>query len=183
MIKIKGVFLARASLHVGRQGVVVLIGNRVEFMIVATGATNGKPKKGLPKNVQLVFNPVGIILLGVGGRMNGFVKEPITRPDDGFVEFALRVEPWFLEQIACDVLDQELVIRKIIIESADQVVSVFMRMLQRVIELVPTGLGIADQIHPVTGPLLTEMRARQKLVHNLFERIGGGIFQKDGHLV
>ena len=37
---------------------------------------------------------------------------------------------------------------------------------QRVIEFVPIGFSVTDQIHPVPRPLFTQLRRLQQLVHN-----------------
>ena len=152
-------------------------------MIVTTGASNGQAKKGFAENVELVFDPVGIVLLGVGRGVHGLVKIPKTRPDNGLVEFALGIKSRLIHQISGNVLDQKLVVRQVVIESPDQIVPVFMGMLQGVIEFVPASLGITNQVHPMTGPLFSEMGTDQKFVHDLVEGIGIRVVQKGFDLI
>ena len=131
-------------------------------MIVAAGASDGQTKKGLAEDIELVLDPVGVILLWVSRGVHGLVKIPKFVPiiDSLNLRSALslgssirspqRVRP-------------KLIIRQVVIEGPNQIVPVFMGMLQWVIELVPASLGITHQVHPVTSPLFSEMGLAKSL--------------------
>ncbi len=59
----------------------------------------------------------------------------------------------------------ELIVRNILIESADQIVPVQPRSFDFVIPVIAEGLGEAHHIHPLAGPMLSEMRRGEQAVN------------------
>ena len=65
-----------------------------------------------------------------------------------------RVPPRVIEQVAGDLLDHEPVVGQVGVECTDHVVAIAEGVGDVVVELVPGGLGVADQVEPVPGPAL-----------------------------
>ncbi len=62
------------------------------------------------------------------------------------------------EPIARDMFFDELIVRHVSIERADQIIPILPHMRNGVILFVTIGLGEADQVHPVPSPTLAKMR-------------------------
>ena len=67
--------------------------------------------------------------------------------------------------IACQLFAQEAVERLILIEGTDDVIAIAPDVRLRVVALVAVGLGIADEVEPMPGPLFAVLRHCQQLVH------------------
>ena len=65
--------MARALQESG-QGVIVFVADRVELVIVAAGAGDRQAEERLAKDVDLVVDPVDLVLAGVDGRMRPLAR-------------------------------------------------------------------------------------------------------------
>ena len=77
------------------------------------------------------------------------------------------------KQVAGDVLLHELVVREVLVESADHVVAIAPGVLLVEVEFVAVGFGEAHQIEPVPGPALAIVRRDQQPVDDLFISLRG----------
>ncbi len=87
------------------------------------------------------------------------------------------------QQISRQMLQHELAVRDISIDGANDVIAILIGIGGRVIVLVATRLGIADQVEPVPAPALAEMRRRQQPIHHLFPGFPGCVFNKGFHIL
>ena len=123
-------------------------------MVVAAGAAERQPEKRLAKGVDAVVDVVRLVLLDVDGRVDLLAQEPEARADDRLVGSGAAVEPRPREQVAGDLLANELVVREVGVERPDDPVPVLERIGNLVVELVPARLRIADHVEPVPGESL-----------------------------
>jgi hypothetical protein len=101
---------------------------------------------------------VGLVREHVGGRVGRLAQKPESGREDGLVELFLRIHPGLADEITGDVLLRKLVIGKVRIEGADEVIPILVRIGNGIVELVPVGLGVTHEIHPVTRPLFPVVR-------------------------
>ena len=92
--------------------VVVLLGNRIEFVVVAAGALHGQSEKGPGEGVDAVSQCLGF---GLGLRLRvasiGFLIGP-----DGEEARSIKRER-FIDQVAGDLVFDELVIGQVAVEA------------------------------------------------------------------
>ena len=81
------------------------------------------------------------------------------------------------EQVAGDLLDDELVVRQVAVQGADHPVAVEVD-LARLVFLVAVGVGIARGIEPDASPALAIMRRIEQPLDQLVIGIGAGIGQE-----
>ena len=75
------------------------------------------------------------------------------------------------QQIARQLFDHELVIRKIAIEGVDHPIAIWPDPGTLAVRLISFGVGIARQIQPHCGPALAVPRRSQQSVHLFFVSI------------
>ena len=139
-------------------------------MIVAAGAGDGQPEKRLAEDVEHVVEPVALVLANIDRRMDPLAQEPEARADDRLVEaLAPDAVRGCVQQIARDVLDDELVVGHIGVERADDVVAILKRVGDVVIELMPARLGVAHQVEPMPAPAFAEVGRGEQLVDQFFD--------------
>ena len=80
----------------------------------------------------------------------------------------LRVVPARLrQQVAGDVFADELIVRHVVIEGADQIIAITPGVMDLVVPFVAVRLGEADDVHPVPGPAFAEMGRGQQPIDQL----------------
>ena len=85
-----------------------------------------------------------------------------------FVPGAGGVEPRLGQLVAGDLFCHETVVGQVLIESADQVITVSPGAGDGVVEFMSFGLGISDDVHPMPGPSLTEARGGKIAIDHAF---------------
>ncbi len=113
-------------------------------MIVTAGAGDGQTEETFSKHIDLVVHMVGLVLLHISRGVSGLVKIPETRAKNRLIELLFRVASGLSKQITGNMFRDELVIWQIRIVGPDQVVAVFKSKIQRVIELMAVGFGVAN---------------------------------------
>ena len=113
-------------------------------MVVTTGASHRQPQERLGKNVQLIVEAIGLILVGIDRTVGGLVQIPEAGGDHRLVEPGGRMTSGVLEQIPRDLLPNELVIRHVLVERADEVITVLPRIRNGAVLFVAVGFGEAD---------------------------------------
>ena len=88
-------------------------------------------------------------------------------PDDRFVQVRSLVDPRRFQQVSGDVFENQLAVRDIGIERADQVIAVERRPLGGVIPFVAMSIGIVDHVHPVPGPAPAKRGCKQPIDQGL----------------
>ena len=92
------------------------------------------------------------------------------RANQALVQTAAPINPGPVQQVAGNLLANQLVETDIAVESPDQVVTVLPRPLGRIVPLVPIRVGVADHVHPVTGHPFAEVRRFQQSVNHFSQR-------------
>src|SRR5262249_1496999 len=82
------------------------------------------------------------------------------------------------EQVAGDVFLYELVVWHVLVKRSDHVIAVAPGVDLIVVEFVPVGFGIADQVQPVPGPALAIMRRGEQPIDHFGEGDGRLIGQE-----
>ena len=80
--------------------------------------------------------------------------------------------------IAGELFEQELIVRFVVIERFDDIVAIPPDVRLVAIAFVTVGLGKADQVEPVHGQTLAEVRRGEEAFHQSLVRAGGGIREK-----
>ena len=143
------------------QRVVVAGGDRVELVVVASGAADRQSEKRPADRLKLLvddFHPQQFLVLQ-------FV---VDRPEDeearsGQLVGALVSIP-VRHQIAGDLLDDEAVERFVVVERADDVIAVPPRVVKDSGAAPADRVGIAGHVEPVPPPPLAKMRALQQAI-------------------
>ena len=169
------------------QAVVIPCRDGVEFVIVTFDAPQGHPEKDLPCGVDDI---VQIDLACLGFLHHGIVPWPHAEEITGNQPLSLlgRIIPrkfrsmelgGVLSQatrqglvgqfVSCQLFDQELVIRFVLIECPDNVIAIAPGVGAFVVIGHAAGIGISNHIQPVLSPALSIMRACQKVFDQPFD--------------
>src|SRR3954454_24155484 len=105
------------------QGVIVFRGDGIELVIVATSTGDGQTEEGLGEDVDLVVNPAQFLFTCIDRRMSSLTQKKETGAQKRLVESLCRLPPGRGQQVAGHLLDQERVVGKVEIESANHVVA------------------------------------------------------------
>ncbi len=143
------------------ESVEVGLADRVELVVVATGAGNRQPQERLADDIDLVVDVADLFIEGIDRLVAVLDKAEVAGAEGGFVQVFAGIEPRLGEEVARDLLADELVIRDIGVEGADEVVAVPPRLGNAGITFAAMGVGIADEVHPVTGEVLAVPRRSQ----------------------
>ena len=150
-----GLAIGAADEETGER-VVVALRDGIELVVVATGAGDGHAEEGLGHHVEAVVHAVALVLANVHGGMDFLAKKPEAGAEDGFVTPGGGVEARLRHEVAGELFDDELIVRHVGVEGADDVVAVVVGVGDDGLELVAARLGVADEVEPVAGPALTE---------------------------
>ena len=82
------------------------------------------------------------------------------------------------QQVAGEVLRDELVVGHVGVEGADDVIAVLVGVGDGGVELVAARLGVAHQVEPVPAPALAEVRRGQQPVHHLLVGVGDVVVEE-----
>ena len=159
-----------AAGHDAVKRVVILLANCIEFVVVTARTRHGQTEERLADHVDLVLRCSHQFIERVCGR-EALQHEPIMRRADGrLVQPQLGIQPRLLQQVARDVFTQQLVVRHIGVECANEVIPVLVRKRNARVALAAERLGVTHPVHPVPRPTFPKMRRRQKLLHRRLDR-------------
>jgi len=147
-------------------------GNGVELVIVTASTGQCKTEKCFSEHIDLIVHVIGFVLQDIGRCMSRLMKIPETRPQDRFIELLLRIASRLPDEISRDVFLGQQIIGKVGIECPDQVVPVFGRVRNRVVEFVTVRFGVADQVHPMPRPFLAKVSGFKQLRNDLLMSLG-----------
>ena len=122
-----GAVVARTRQH-AEQRVVVLRRDRVELVVVAAGTRHRQPEHRLAEHVDLVVDPVRVLRPRIDRRVLRLAEPPEPGRRERLVRPIRRIAPRLREQVARDVLGQELVERQVGVEGADDVIAIAPRV-------------------------------------------------------
>ena len=110
-----------------------------------------------------------------------FNQAEVARADAGFVDTFLGVDSRLFQEVAGQLLADELVIRHVGIERANEVVAIAPRLNDLRVAFAATGIGIADEVHPVAGEVFAVTRRGQQAVDDLGESVRRDVGFKGGY--
>ena len=87
------------------------------------------------------------------------------------------------QQVARDLLADELVVGLVLIHRSDDVVAVFPRGREGEVPLLARALGIARDIEPVPAPALAELRRREQPIHDFLKGFRRLVLHESLHFI
>src|SRR5262249_19361786 len=132
----------------GLQAVVVARGQRIELMVVTPGAAHGQAQE---RRDGMMGDVIEKQLPCYGGDADAGVL-PRAHSQEARGDQALRVTG--LPLVACDLFEYKLAVRLVLIEAADDVVAVAPGVGTLEVIGVAVGIGVTDDVEPVTRPAL-----------------------------
>ena len=162
------------------QRVIVLRRNRVELMIVAPGTGNRQPQNRLASHIDLLVNNVikHFDLVLFRHQLRAQRQKPGGN-DPGRID---GLSGWRRQQIAGDLLADELVVRHVSIERINNVISIAPGMGIAVILIGPGRIGIARHVQPMAAPFFPVPRRGQQPINDLGKSRRRVVSQKRRHL-
>ena len=132
-------------------------------MIVAAGAGYGETLEMLCPRVSIWLSTTSVRIWR--NRMqSSWPSSPSRRkavPMTDSLIPSLALSRRFRQQVAGEMFADELIVRDILVEGADQIIAIEPRAFDFVIPVVAEGLGEPHHVHPVARPVLSEMRRGQ----------------------
>ena len=144
----------------GEQAVVFVVRDRIELVGVALGALRGEAEHRLAHAVDTIEHLRHPELLRNDRAL--LVEHAVAEEAGGHDLILRRIR----QQIACDLLDHELVVGQIAAEGVDHPVAPGPHLARQVF-LVAVGVGVAGEVEPVAGPLLAIAGAREQCFDGL----------------
>ena len=156
-MRVKQRFLSPRTLQKARNGIVVFGGNRIELVVVTACASESDAEERLAHHVDLVVDASCLIALDIDGSVSGFAQKPKACSNDGFVETRIWVKPRGGQQVARQMLPNELIVGNVRVEGPDQIIAILMCTRNGIVELMSAGFRIPNEVHPVTRPTFTKV--------------------------
>ena len=155
------------------EGVVIALRNRIEFMIVATRASDRESEDGLRDGVDLLVGEIERELARIA-----FVEiERAERQEAGGDEL-LRAFAIVLrrKQIAGDLFADELIVRLVGVQRPDHVIAIAPGVWHGGVHVAPGALRVAGDVEPMAGPGFAEARGSEEAGDDVIDGFfrGGG---------
>src|SRR5262249_18289219 len=115
-------------------------------------------EKDFGEDVDLIIHSIGLFLTHIHWRLFTLAEPEEAGADYRLIRAIDRTTARFGQQVARELLDHELVVGKIGVEGADNIVAKTPGVVDVEIKLMPHGFGVADQIQPVAPPPLAIVR-------------------------
>ena len=133
-------------------------------MVVATGASKCQTQKRLAKRIHFVVGAIGLVLRNVNRRVNLLAQKPEARADHRLICTRDRVDPRILDEVASDLLSNELVVWQIVIEGLHDPIAVTPDIWNRKVKLMAAGLAVANHIQPMPRETFPIVRRREQAI-------------------
>ncbi len=151
--------------------VIILGRDRIKLVVVAAGAGHRQPHQAPRDHVDAIVDDIVDIV----------EKAPAKREEP-----QRRQRPLVAPQrqaVGSELLQDELVVRQIIIEGADYVIAigVSVRVPPLLREQVALGIGVTGHIEPVPAPALSVVRRGQQALDHLGKSLRGAVRLKLGY--
>ena len=144
--------------------VVILLADRIEFVVVTARTRNREAKKCLRHDVDLIFGCSHQFVERIRWSEALQHKTIMRRADGRLVQAKLLVEPRPGQQITGDVLSQQLVVRHVFVQRANEIIPVLVGVRDTRVTLTPKRLRVAHPVHPMPRPTLAKVwRGEQAL--------------------
>ncbi len=156
------------------QRIVIALRERIELVIVASGAADGEAQPYRAGRVHAVLGVDGLVFF----RNNtGFVGRDIAALETGGDQL---IERWGRQQVARKLFDGELIEGQVAVERLNHPVAIGPH-LAVVVDVDPVGVAVPRRIQPVAGAMLAPCGRFEQPVHHLFVRAGRPVVNKALH--
>ena len=152
----------------GRQGVELLLADRVELVVVAGRATAGQAHPDRAERLDLVLGVVRHDLLGDGAALAGGREAAAVARGHDLLEGGVR------EEVAADLFDRELVEGLVRLERAQHPIAVGVDVAG-VVDVDAVRVGVAHRVEPVAGHLLGMLIGLEQAFDGLREGVGRAV--------
>ena len=131
-------------------GVVIMLRDRIEFVVVTTRAADRESEEGSGRRADDVVQLVRALVPG-----QDFIGtfHLVPRSGDQKTRGLIRAQ-----RVASDLLENESVIRFVFVEGVNDVVAVRPGVGTRLVHFKTVGFGETNDIEPVPGPAFAEAR-------------------------
>ena len=157
--------------EVGEDLVKLLLGDRVELVIVAARAAERQPEKCGAGGGHAVHDRLHAVLLEIDAAFIVARRIAMEAGGDQLIHGRVR------QHVARDLFDRELVERHVVIQRIDDPVAIFPD-LARGVDGVAVGIGVARHIEPMPAPSLAVMRRSQQSIDDALIGIGSAHRQR-----
>ena len=140
------------------EGVIVVRANRVVLVVVAPGAGDRQAEDSLAEGVDGIVDGEGMILRDVEAEPAGDGEVARGRDELGMASGRGVGGEFLREQVAGDLLAEELVVRHVGVEGVDDVVPKTPGVGHGEVGRLPGGVGVMGHVEPGPAPLLSIMR-------------------------
>ena len=147
------------------QCVVVPLRNGVELVVMAAGAGYRQSKKGFAQHIDSVVESFDFILAQVNRGILLLTEEGPSGGKDRFIGAGGRIQPGSRQQVAREVLCNQLRVGNILVEGPDEVVPIVEGIGDEKVGFMTARFGVVHQVHPMPGPAFAETGRGQKSIH------------------
>ena len=159
------------GVEVGEEGVVVLLGDGIEFVVVAAGAADGETEEKGAEGVGAVFDIADVNFLLDGAALGGGDVGAVEAGGDELGGGGIG------EEVAGELLGDEVGPGFVVVEGVDDPVAVGIE-LAVVVEVEAVGVAVADGVEPVAGHVFAVAGGGEEAVDELGIGVGGGVLEK-----
>ena len=156
--------------------VVVLLRDRIELVVVAARAIDGEAERPLADRaedlVEVVVAPLRIVLLA---EQHARAHAQEAGRDEAVVGLAVHL-------VAGNLLDEEPVVRLVVVERLDHVVAVAPRVRPMHVVLEAGGVGVARDVEPEPAVALAVVRRREQRIDQMLPRVRRLVADERVHL-
>ena len=150
------------------QGIVVLLEDGVELVVMALGAANAQSEKDFTRDVGHLVEDQFPLHTGIA--LVPFVHAMSKEARGDHVVVIVRVD-----LIACQLFANELIVGLVLVQAAQDIVSVEVGGGTKAIRPVPVGFGEADDVEPMGRPSLAVRSVSKQTIYK-FQLGFTGIF-------
>ena len=147
-------------------------------MVVTAGASDRQPQERLTCDVDLIVDIVRTRLFRIGRAVQNLVEPQVRRAERRLERSSILSDTLYGQQVARNVLTNELIVRNVFIEGADHVVAIAPRLPFVVVVLMTIRFGIANEIEPVPRPAFSIVRRCQQPFDHLLKGVGRFVVHK-----
>ncbi len=149
----------------GHEAVVVLLGEWILFVIVATGTSEAHPEEGFSGDLHDVGEHIVFCERGVCGTDVALhdAKEP--RGGDGLTR-------WGDQLVACNLFRDEARVGDVVVEGVDEVIAEAPNVVFVSVVLESFCFCVANNVHPVARPFLAVVGTCEEAFDEAWPRVG-----------
>ena len=133
------------------EGREVSLADSVELMVVATGARDREAEESLADDVDLIVHVADLFIDRIDRLIAVLDHAEVAGAKGRLVQFFGGVDARGLQEVAGELLTDELVVGHVGIEGADEVIAVAPSLRDGGISFATVRVGVTDEVHPVAS--------------------------------